>query len=75
MTTVTVLELGVPSPVLLVTTPPAAGFGEEEVEAGPSHDQISSYPLTVSRVQGEPQGNGTALAPGDSLHSVWVFRA
>lgn len=34
-----------------------------------------SHPLTVSRVQGEPQGDGTALPPGDSLHSMWVFSA
>lgn len=32
-----------------------------------------AYPLTVPRVQGEPEGNGAALALGDSLHPMGVL--
>lgn len=35
----------------------------------------ASHPFTVSSVQSEPQGNGTALPSGDSLHSVRVLSA
>lgn len=35
----------------------------------------SPYSLTVPRIQREPQGDGAALPPGDSLHSMWVLGA
>lgn len=48
----------------------AAGKGPFQVTAA-----LATHPLTVSGVQREPQGDGTALPPGDGLHSVWVFGA
>lgn len=58
-----------------MTEPLAVGLRERtqsllETDKGPPK---SSYSLTVSRIQREPQGDGTALPPGDSLHSVWVL--
>lgn len=43
---------------------------------GTGHSSANcSHPLAVSSVQSEPQGDGTALPSGDSLHSMWVFCA
>lgn len=52
------------------------GRGGSRTRALPGHCSTSRpYPLAVSSVQSEPQGDGTALPPGDGLHSVRVFGA
>lgn len=81
MTTVTVLERGVSldpqAHAPFTSTASARGLGVAEADKGPLQVIAASatHPLTVSGVQREPQGDGTALPPGDGLHSVGVFGA
>ena len=67
-------------PGTLVMSKPLAmrreGGSRTQALPGTDHSGTKcSHPLAVPGVQREPQGNGTALASGDSPHSVRVFGA
>lgn len=72
-------SLDSPAPCSVHVQASARGRGRWTQNQGPSRKRSRSvhcsHPLTVSRIQSEPQGDGTALPSRDSLHSVWVFGA